>query len=177
MTGEMATVKQAMNKLSGFVYGEVTEYAYSSNNLFNTDQALGATPTLYITLSSVDGRPVKNFWLESVRWYLEIEGGAGITYQLYLLEAASADDIQNRSDIVYDTYTLGAQAMAYEACLSGRGVQGAVTSVEFQLPKLVRLETPNRLLYQIDWSADPVASSVRGYIKVRGRPLLGEKVS
>jgi hypothetical protein len=174
MTGEQATVKQAANKTAGIVYGEKAEYAYSSNNYFNTDQAMGTTPTLTFTVSGQDGRPVKNFWLDSVKFYFDVNGGVH-TYRLYLLEDNSADDVQQFGDIAFDSAGSKAEATAYRWSHSGGGAEGAGATVDAQLPRLVRLATNGTIYYMIDWSADPSGSSVQGYIKLRGRPLLGEK--
>lgn len=165
MTGEMATVRLATARLAGMVHGEKTEYAYSTAGYFRTDQGLGSTPTLYISLTSTDGRPVENFYLEEVRYYLDVNGGTH-TYQLYLLEATSADDVQNKSDIVFDSGASQAEATSYTWI-----PQGHATTTSYQLPRLVKLTVQDRLYYMIDWSAAPT-SSVQGYIKVRGRPLL-----
>lgn len=164
------SVREAANKSAGMVYGEKVEYTASSNNYFGTDQPLGSTPTLYISLTGSDGRPVENFWLDTVRHYLDVNGGVH-TYQLYLLEDTQANDVQSKGDLVYDSASAKAEATAYEQEWHGRGSPGAVTTAEYQLPKIVKLAVPGRLYYMIDWSTAPT-SSVNGYIKVRGRPLL-----
>lgn len=173
MTGETETVRISMAKLAGIVLGEKVEYAASSSsNFFITDQALGATPTLYIELTGSDGKPVERLWLDHVRHYLDMTTGDGTpTYRLYLLEDAQADNVRNQSDVVFDSAATKAEATAYEYDWHGKGSPGAVTTAEYQLPKLVKLASPGRLYYMIDWTTIGAASSVQGYIKVRGRPL------
>ena len=164
------SVKTSVGRKVAVVVGSKTEYAYSENNYFDTDQAIGTTPTLYLDLTSEMGSvDIKRFLLESVKYYFDVNGGIH-TYQLYLFEAANADDIQNLSDIVWDSYVSQAEATAYEAGVGGKGAHGAVTTVDLQLPKIVTLSVLNRLYYMINWSANP-GSSFRGYIKVRGRLL------
>ena len=173
MTNEdVEKVRWASNRTNTVVIGDKTEYAYSPNNYFNADQALGVTPNRYIDLT-VPGvnnqRDVNRFLLTSVRYYLDVNGGVS-TYQLYLFEAASADNVQNMSDVVFDSGASQAEATAYEWNEGGSGEQGAVTTEEHQLPKIVNCAVPNRLYYQTDWDFAP-ASSVQGYIKLRGKWL------
>jgi len=168
---DVDSVKIAANRNVAVVIGDKTEYAYSDSNYFNTDQALGVTPTLYVALSTDLGGKVDidQFELTGVRYYMDVNGGSH-TYRLYLLEAASADNVQNASDVLFDSGAAQAEATAYEWGIGGKGAQGAVTTAEHQLPKIVKLSVGNRLYYQIDWSTAP-SSSVQGYIKIRGRLL------
>ena len=165
------SVKTSVGRSIAVVIGAKTEYAYGTDNYFATDQAMGTQPTQYIDLTSNMGSvDIKRFLLESVKYYLDVNGGV-YTYQLYLLEAASADNVQQLSDIVFDSYNAQAEATAYERNTGGGGAQGAVTTVDLQLPKIVTLSVKNRLYYMIDWNVAPGGSSAQGYIKIRGRLL------
>jgi len=124
-----------------------------TSDYFETDQALGATPTLYIPLTPSD---VKNFVLESVRFYMNPTNA--VTYQLYLLEDAQADDVTSYGNVVFDS---GSGKAADTIYITARGDK---------LPMLAKLATAGRLYYMIDWSGAP--GNTPGFIEIRGRVMV-----
>jgi hypothetical protein len=171
---EFDRVRVAASRLATAVIGDKTEYAYSNNGYFRTDQALGATPTLYVDLNAYginDRRKINRFLLTEVKYFFEMNGGA-LTYQLYLFEDDNADDIQNQSDVVFASAAGKTGATPYYHREGGKGGVGAITTVDRTLPAIVNLADHNKLYYQLDWSAAVgAASSVRGYLKIRGKLL------
>lgn len=122
-------------------------------NYFETDQPIGTTPSLYLV--PVPASTTK-FVIESVRYYMASANNR--TYELYLLEASNADDIENLGDVVFDSDALQADATAYTVI--GGDASG-------KLPMHVNLKDAGKLYYMIDWSDTP--GNTKGYIKVRGR--------
>ena len=82
-----------------------------------------------------------------------------VTYQLYLFEDASADDVQTRHDLIYDSGAAMAKGTVYKEMPS-----------QDQLPAIVRCATPGRIYYMLDWSAAP--GDTTGYIVIRGKMLV-----
>lgn len=135
---------------------------------FETDQAITDTPTLYLTLATTTGDPVSKFILEDVQYMMNPT--AAETYQLWLLEGNSAEDTAQQLEVVF--YSPAAQVDSTAYRYSNLGVQvgvGAAEGIQYKLPRLVELTTPNTLYYMLDWSGAPGVTP--GYIKVRGRAL------
>jgi len=161
------SVRDGVNRISTVVRGELID-ADGSANVFETDQALGDTPTLSITLSTSTGRPVKKFLLEDVQYYMNQANV--VTYQLYLLEAATADDVEQLTDVAFWSPAAQADSVMYRYASSGyQAAVGTAEVAQYKLPKIVELETPNTLYYMIDWSGAPGNTS--GFIRIRGRQL------
>lgn len=120
---------------------------------FETDQALGVTPTLSMTLTP---STVYKFKINSIRYMMDWDGVA-TGYQLYLLEDAQADDVQNLSELVYDSGSGKADGVHYIEI--GDGV----------LPIEVDLETAAKLFYQIDWAG--AHGNVKGFLEIRGEMM------
>lgn len=115
--------------------------------------ALGDTPVGYIQVYPTD---VFKFRLETLRYYCNPTGG--VTYNLYLFEQASAGDVQNLADIVFDSDAAQVDSESYIA-VSGN-----------KLPIDVKLTDAGKLYYIIDWTGDP--GTTPGYIEMRGRKLV-----
>ena len=165
--GHPDSVRTATNRTNLVVTGEKLDLAGTSN-YFETDQALTDTPTLTITLSTSTGDPVTKFLLEDVQYVMNPTNA--VTYQLYLLEDATADDVQQTTDIAF--WSPAAQADAVNYRYNSAGYQAATGTAEvaqYKLPRIVELATPNTLYYMIDWSGAP--GDTTGFIKIRGRAL------
>ena len=156
MTGEMPTVKLSTAMLTSVVEGSVSTTAFGSDDNF-THVAADGTPISSITLSCTDGRPVKYFLLTDLQYELDVNGGTH-TYTLSLFEDNQADDIQNSFDMIFTDASKN-EATRYVEDPNGD-----------QLPRIVKLADLNTLWYLVTWS-QVLASSNRGYIKVKGRPL------
>jgi len=141
--------------MSGFgnmITGELLD-ADGSDTAFETDKAIGATPTQYITLD----QEVEYFELTEVRWYMNPTNG--VTYQLYLLEAAIADNVTSLGRILFDS---GAGQVKGEPYIEPEGYG--------KLPVKCKLAVAGRISILQDWSGAP--STTPGYIKVRGRQVV-----
>ena len=124
-----------------------------TDNVFETDQVITDTPTLYITL---DDPKCKRFLLEEVTWMMNPT--AVETYQLVLFEEANADNVISLSKIVFDSGALLVDSQAYMSAM-GQG----------KLPRIVDLTIPGRLYYMLLWTGAP--GDTPGYVKVRGRKM------
>jgi len=147
MAIEIATSKRLF-------YAEIEEYTSGAPGYFETDQAMGTTPTL----SFVGSPAVKNVMIHEIRW--QITPTAAETYQLYLLEDASANDEQQESEIIFDSGAGMVGGTIYKQVLGGS---------PSKLPTLARLATAGTIYYMTGWSGAPGPSS--GYIKVFGEVL------
>lgn len=136
------------------IQGEIENWAGTGTD-FDTDQAMGDTPTLVIDLSPNN---VKEFELTEVVYYLDPSGT--ITYQLYLLEGANADNLEQLSDIVFDSGATQAKTTRYQKA----------APLADKLPKKVQLEEAGKLYFMVDYTVAP-AANVPGFIKVRGKGL------
>lgn len=134
------------------VYGEKLD-SDGTSDYFETDQPLGTTPTLYIPLTPTD---IEKFVLESVRFYMNPTNA--VTYQLYLLVDAQADDVTSYSNVVFDSGAGMADDVVY------------ITARGDKLPMLAKLATAGRLYYMIDWSGAP--GNTPGFIEIRGRVMV-----
>lgn len=137
------------------VYGSKVDTAGTSD-YFETDQEIGDTPTLYIQMYPTT---IKKFKINSIRYYMDCTNA--VTYELYLLEQASADDVQNLVDVVFDSGALKADVTSY------MNIEGDASG---KLPIIVNLADAGKLYYQLDWSAAP--GDTKGYIVVKGEKLL-----
>ena len=163
----MDTVREATNRIATMVTGELLDLTGAGAN-FTTDQAMGETPTLTMTLSTLHGLNVRKFLLEDVQYYMNPTNA--VTYQLYLLEDATADDVQQYTDIAFWSPTAQAKGVVYRYANSG--YQASLTTAEvaqYKLPKIVELAIPNKFYYMTDWSGAP--GTTPGFIKIRGRLL------
>jgi len=161
------SVRTGINRVVTAVTGEKLDLAGTSN-FFETDQALGTTPTLSISVVTSTGQPVKKFLLEEVQYYMNQTNA--VTYQLYLLEDSSADDVQQYTDLVFFSPAAQADITMYSYRTSGlqAGIAGA-EAAQYKLPRIVELATAGTLYYMIDWSGAP--GDTLGYIKIKGRLL------
>jgi len=135
-------------------YAEIEEYTSGAPGYFETDEAMGDIPTQ----SFVGAPAVLNIRIHTIKW--QISPTAAETYQLYLLERASANDEQQESDIIFD---------------SGAGMIGGKIYTQVpggspaKLPIDAKLDAGGEIFYMTDWSGAPGATS--GYIKVYGEVL------
>ena len=134
------------------VYGSLLD-ADGTGNIFETDQAITDTATLYLTLVPA----VSKFKLTTVRFYMNQTNA--VTYELYLLENTAADNVTNLSYAVFDSDAAKADSTAYIYTGSNSA----------KLPTDVYLATAGRLYYMIDWSGAP--GDTPGYIEVRGEAM------
>lgn len=134
-------------------YAEQVEYAVSALDLFEDDEPLGAVaPTHFFA-----GTPVTahNIMIHTVKW--QFTPTAAETYQLYLLEGATAEAEQQEAEVIFD---------------SGAGMVGGVVNlwvaggVPTRLPVMARLTVAGTIWYKIDWSGPP--GNTDGYIRVYG---------
>jgi len=139
-----------------------------TGNYFETDQALGDTPTLYIALTTNTGLPV--YGLEITHLSYQMTPTAAETYTIYLFEAANADNLRNLSDIVFQSAAAQASATQYIYHDSGSGSWPGLTTVDFTLPQTCNLADEGKLYYLLDWTGAP--GNTPGFIKVRGRLML-----
>lgn len=161
------SVRTGVNRISLVVTGEKLDLAGTSN-YFETDQALTDTPTLYMAVSTSTGEPVKKFLLEDVQYMMNPTNA--VTYQLYLLEDATADDVQQTTDVAF--WSPAAQADSVNYRYNSAGYQAATGTAEvaqYKLPRIVELATAGKLYYMVDWSGAPADTA--GFIKIRGRLL------
>ncbi len=137
-------------------YAEIEEFTTGADNFFETDQDIigGTVPTL----SFVGAPAVQHIMIHEIRH--QITPTAAETYRLWLFEAASANDEQMESEIIYD---------------SGAGIAGSAIVKQVsggspaKLPTMARLTTGGTIYYALDWSGAPGNST--GYIKVIGEVL------
>jgi len=160
------SVRTGVNRTNSEVTGSLVDAA-GAGNYFETDQAMGDTPTLYMEVTCNNGYPVKAFLLEEVAYYMNPTNR--VTYQLYLLEQASADDAQQLSDVVFASPAAQADSSIYFKYGHSEQTNWAAPTEAFYLPRIVNLTTPGRLYYMVDWSGAP--ANTPGYIKIRGRLL------
>jgi len=169
MTEHPDSVRTGVNRSNTVVIGELFDLA-GTDNVFETDQALGDTPTLSLTITAPTGIPVKRFLLEEVCYYMDPTNG--VTYQLLLLEAATADNVEQLQDLVFFSPAAQADAVCYKYNNLGYCADVASTTAEvlqYKLPCVVELTDTNKLYYMLDWSGAP--GDTKGFIKVRGRLL------
>ncbi len=163
------TVRTAANRANTVVIGELFDLA-GTLNVFETDQPITTTPTLYIPMSTPTNILVRRFLLEEVCYYMNPTNA--VTYQLLLLEAASVDDVEQLQDLVFFSPAAQADSVAYRYNNLGYCADVASTTAEvlqYKLPVVVELTDPNKLYYMLDWSGAP--GDTPGFIKIRGRLL------
>ena len=152
MAGPRARVGKGESMPRG-VYGEVADYDSALNTFELTGVVITDKPTLYILLDPL----VEQFILEEVTIFMDFANA--VTYQLYLLEATIADDVESRSKIVFDSGAARADATLYKYQKGNSP----------RVPVEVTLETAGRLYWLLVFSGAPGATS--GFIKVRGSAL------
>jgi hypothetical protein len=138
-----------------------------TDNVFETDQALGDTPTLSIDLSCTSEHKIRKFRLESINYYMNPT--AAETYTLYLFEDASADNVQNLADLVFQSPAAQADSTLYWYRSGAYGTPPGIGTVDFTIPSIVSLGVPNKIYYLLDWTGAP--GNTPGFITVRGRLL------
>lgn len=121
-------------------------------NFFETDQPLGTTPTLSMTTLPATAKYAR---IDSVKYQMTPTNV--VTYELYLLEDAQADDQRSESDVFFDSGAAQASGSVYI------NTGGGSTP---KLPIVVNLGTVATIYYMIDWSAAP--GDTTGYIKISG---------
>ena len=138
---------------SGWISGKVvTEDGVIDK--FETDQDLDATPSLFIQLD----QEVEVFELINVKYMFNPT--AAETYELYLLEASVAGNVENRSNVVYDSGVTRLDSQMYiDNELSGK------TPIVCDLTA-----NPGKLYYVTNWTGPP--GTTPGYVKVFGRKLV-----
>jgi len=125
-------------------------------NYFETDQAITDTPTLYMT-----GSPLATFIkIHSIKYQMTPTNA--VTYELYLIEAAAADNEEAESNIIFDSGAAQASGTVYNE------IAGAGTP---KLPTIAKLADLARIYYLLNWSGAP--GDTTGYIKVYGEVMLG----
>ncbi len=163
------SVRTAVNRANSVVIAELYDLT-GALNVFETDQAITDTPTLSLTVTTPTGFIVERFLMEEVCYYMNPTNA--VTYQLLLLEASNADDVQQLSDLVFFSPAAQADSVCYKYNNLGYCANVATTTAEviqYKLPVIVELTEANKLYYMINWSGAP--GDTPGFIKVRGRVL------
>lgn len=158
------SVRVAVNRTNSVVSGSVISAAGAP---LETDQAMGDTPTLYISVTCNNGYPVKAFQLDEVLYMVNPTNAE--TYQMWLLEQASADDNQQLADIVFATPAALVDSTTYRKYGHSEQADFAAPTEAFFLPRIVNLAEPGKLYYMLDWTGAP--GNTAGFIKIRGRLL------
>lgn len=111
--------------------------------------AIGDTPVSFVTLTPSTTR---KFRITNVRYYCNPSNAE--TYQLYLFEKASATDIENLSEMIFDSGSGQVDSTSYIIVDSKK------------LPIDVTLTDTGKLYFLVDWTGDP--GNTPGYLVVRG---------
>ena len=120
---------------------------------FEVDKTITDTPTQFITLSDPT---ISRFLLEEVVYYMAAANA--VTFQLYLLQDALADDMLSLRQVCFDSGAAQARNTIYPRL-----------DVEDKLPIVVDLVTPGIMYYLQDWSG--AMGNCPGWLRVRGRKL------
>lgn len=120
---------------------------------FETDQALGDTPTLYMTAFQLANK----IRIDQIRYQMTPTNDE--TYRLFLFRDAQADDQRNESNIIFDS---GAGRVSGE-------IYNEVGAASNKVPVTDELETAGRIYYLLDWTGAP--GDTTGYIKIYGEIL------
>jgi len=136
-------------------YAEDVEYVAGPLDPFELDEPIDANaPTRFMT-----GIPLaNNIMIHGVKY--QMNPTAAVTYQLYLLEGATAEIQQQEAEIIYDS---GA------GIVGGAIVNWIAGGAPSRLQILARLTAPGIIWYKLDWSAAP--GDTPGYIRVYGETL------
>lgn len=164
---KLPTMLESVSYPATVVIADKVDYDGTSN-YFETDQALGDTPTLYMNCLTNTGVPVKNFLMTSLRYYMNPTNA--VTYTLHLFEDAQADNTRNLSDLIYQSAAAQVDSQIYEFREGGTGTWAGLTTVDVTLPQIVNLGQTGRLYYLLNWTGAP--ANTPGYIKIRGRLLI-----
>ena len=136
--------------MEGVVIGKIIDTG--ALNAFEADQDIGTLSTLAILLEPT----VKAFLLQEVMFYMNPT--AAETYELYFLEGPIADDMTALSKVVFNSGPLMADSVPYYVC-----------EAQGKLPRIVSLDEPGLLYYNVDWTGAP--GNTPGYIVVKGVEL------
>lgn len=137
-------------------YAVLWQIIAATPGYFGTDEALGATPTIPFV-----GEPrwtAKHVRITTIKH--QFTPTNAVTYQLYLLEDATANDEQSEAEVIYDSGSGQVSGQMYIV------VPGGSPS---KLPVDARLTDPGTIWILVDWSGNPGSTS--GYIKVYGEVL------
>ena len=121
-----------------------------TGNLFETDQAVTDTPTLYVTASSA----VTNVVIDRI--HVNLNPTNAVVPNLYLFAGADADNLTSESLMIFSS-------LDYVP-------NGLVDATEYDFVDLVipaTLATAGRIYYLLDWTGAP--GDTLGYLKVFGR--------
>src|SRR4030042_1598375 len=167
MTDHTDGCRIAANHISSVASGEkITLDGAAAGVYFETDEALGDTPTVSVTIAESLGNKPRAMLLEEVSYYMNQANA--VTYQLRLMQAATAGDPEQYTGLVFlgppaqaDTVYYSYHATGYQATI------GTEEVAQYKLPRVVEFETPGVLFYMLDWSGAPGVTP--GFIKVKGR--------
>ncbi len=138
-----------------------TYIAQSADAKLATDIAIGEMPVTWLELKPADveeNRAVKNFKLNSVKYYL-VPSNA-VTYELSLYEEAVSGTYNARAACVFESGSGKAASTLYQDVGAN------------MLPVDVHLSDIGKLHFGINWSAAP--GDTTGFVQVRGE-LLSEE--
>lgn len=140
---------------SRMFYAEAVEYVVSLANIFEDDEPLDAAlPTHFMT-----GNPLAvHIKIHTIKYQMTPTNA--VTYQLYLLEGATAEAEQQEAEVIFDSGPLQAAGGVYLWVAGGAPAE---------LPVMARLTAAGIIWYKIDWSAAP--GDTDGYIRVYGEVL------
>jgi hypothetical protein len=169
MTDHTDGCRIAANHICAVASGEkLTLTGGAGEVYFETDQAITDTPTLSIVITDNMGNRPRAMLLEEVTFYMNPTNAE--TYQLYLMQGATAGDLETFTDIVF--WSPAAQADSVFYSYHASGYQATVSTDEvasYKLPRVVEFASPGILYYMLDWSGAPGVTP--GFIKIKGRFL------
>jgi len=144
----------AINVAAGgrMFYGEQVEYVVGADDYFEDDEPLNAVlPTHFFY-----GAPlVTNILIHTIKY--QFTPTAAETYQLYLLEGATAEAEQQEAEVIFDSGALQAAGVPYVWVAGGAPAE---------LPVMARLTAAGLIWFKIDWTGAP--GNTYGYIRVYG---------
>ena len=163
------SVKLAVNRAAVAVIAEKLDYAGTSNyfETFTETIASTATLTIDVTCNSDNKLPITRFIIDEIRYYMNPT--AGETYQLFLFDGPTADDLTQHSDVIFESPAALVDSTEYIWRHGGMGSFPNLATVDLTLPCTVDLHTAGKLYYMLDWTGDP--GNTPGYIKIKGRLL------
>lgn len=122
--------------------------ADGTGNVFETDQDIDTTPTLKLD-TSIEPEGLDQFVIKKITYYLNPTNA--VTYQLFLLRGAAADNVTSYSKQIWASPVAQADGVLYH-------------KNDIEIP--VRLDNPDELFYMVDWSA--ACGDTTGFIVVEG---------
>ncbi len=147
-----STVSAAAGRM---FYAEIVEYVVGADNFFEDDEPIGAVAP---THNFVGVPLVTHIMIHGVKY--QMIPTAAVTYQLYLLEGATAEAQQQEAEIIYDSGP---------GIVGGDIVNWVAGGAPSRLPVMARLTAAGTIWYKLDWSAAP--GNTAGYIRVYGEAL------